>query len=301
MIRFSPLIDMGVDAYNAFEHHKKVYESAMEDLLAGESYTLTKINAIANNLQQQINDLCNNHWHLPQMAIGTQQHHLAAMGQRTRNTTSTMDIRTHRDIPNTGPHANQELPPFAQSSGTIPRPPPFVSPVNQSTPQALNHLIQDVSPAITCWHGGGHPEYALDGINELSNDDLTSLGLDDKYYDTVLKSHEQIMSSTPHPKDRMDDCCFDDMSATQALLKHPAWDHLIDTSPKFGWSFINIPAATPCHFLSPWFHLKALICRVPQKGTWTLPLQPGHLQVLFYGSCTLCNIADFDATGGYIH
>ncbi len=74
MIQFLLLIDMGVDAYKAFEQHKKVYESVMKDLLAGESYTLTKINSIANNLQQQIHDFCNDHLHLPQMAIGTQQH-----------------------------------------------------------------------------------------------------------------------------------------------------------------------------------------------------------------------------------
>jgi hypothetical protein len=37
MVRFLLLINMGVDAYNAFEQHKKVYESAMENLLAGES------------------------------------------------------------------------------------------------------------------------------------------------------------------------------------------------------------------------------------------------------------------------
>jgi hypothetical protein len=41
MVRFSPLINIGVDAYNAFEQHNKVYESAMEDLSAGESFTLT--------------------------------------------------------------------------------------------------------------------------------------------------------------------------------------------------------------------------------------------------------------------
>jgi hypothetical protein len=73
-VQFLPLIDMGVDAYNTFEQHKKVYESAMEDLLAGELYTLTKINSIANNLQQQIHDLCNDHRHPPQTAIDAQQH-----------------------------------------------------------------------------------------------------------------------------------------------------------------------------------------------------------------------------------
>jgi hypothetical protein len=47
----------------------------MENLAAGELYTLIKINSIADNhLQQQIHDLRDNHWHLPQTAIGTQQH-----------------------------------------------------------------------------------------------------------------------------------------------------------------------------------------------------------------------------------
>jgi hypothetical protein len=142
-VQFLPLIDMGVDAYNAFEQHKKVYESTMEDLLAGESYTLTKINSFANNLQQQIHDLCNNYRHLPQMAIGTQQHQMATMGQGTWNTTLAMDIRTHQDIPNTGPCAIQEFPPVAKPSGTVPHPTPSVSPVNQSTPHPLNCLIQD--------------------------------------------------------------------------------------------------------------------------------------------------------------
>ncbi len=75
MVRFLPLINMGVNGYNAFEQHKKVYESAMGDLSASESYTLTKINSIANNLQQQFHDLVHsNHWHLPQTVIDTHQH-----------------------------------------------------------------------------------------------------------------------------------------------------------------------------------------------------------------------------------
>ncbi len=93
----------------------------MEVSLAGELYTLTKINSIAKNLQQQIHDLCDDHLHPPQMVIDAQQHQMATMGQGTRNMTSPMDVRTHRDIPNTGPCANQELPPVAQSSGIVPR------------------------------------------------------------------------------------------------------------------------------------------------------------------------------------
>ncbi len=157
------------------------------------------------------------------------------MGQGTWNTNSAMDICTHQDIPTTGPHANQDLPPVAQSSGTIPHPPPSVSPVNQSTPRALNRLIGDALSDIKRWHGGGHPEYALDGIDELSDNNLASLGMDDKYYDAILESHEQIMSSTPCRGDRIDDCHFDNASATWVALKHPAWDHLIDASPE-GWS-----------------------------------------------------------------
>jgi hypothetical protein len=61
MVQFLPLINMGVDVCTTFEQDKKVYVSAMEDLLAGELYTLTKINSIVNNLQQQIHDLCNEH------------------------------------------------------------------------------------------------------------------------------------------------------------------------------------------------------------------------------------------------
>ena len=166
MVRFSPLIDMGVDVYNAFEQHKKVYESAMEDLLAGKLYTLTKINSIADNLKQQIHDLRNDHRLLPQTTIGIQQHLMATMGQGTWNMASAMDVRTHQNIPNTGPRANQELPPVSQSSGTVPHPTPIVSPVNQSTPCALNRIIQDALSDVECWHGGGHPEYVLDGIEE---------------------------------------------------------------------------------------------------------------------------------------
>jgi hypothetical protein len=109
-----------------------------------------------------------------------------------------------------------------------------MSPVNQSTPRALNRLIQDELLDINQWHSGRHLEYLLDKIDKLSSKDLTSLGLDDKYYDAILESHEQIMSSKPCCGERMDDHHFDDASATQAVLKHPAWDHLIDTSPK-GW------------------------------------------------------------------
>ncbi len=173
-------MNMGIDAYNTFEQHKKVYESTLEDLSAGESYTLTKINSIANNLQQQIHDLCDDYRHLPQMAIGTQQHWMATMGQKTWDTTLAMDVCTHRDIPNVGPCANQGLPPIAQLFGPIPHPTPTVSPLNQSRPCALNRLIQDTSLDVKHWHGGGHPEYALDEIEELSDDNLTSLGMDDK-------------------------------------------------------------------------------------------------------------------------
>ncbi len=38
----------------------------------------------------------------------------------------------------------------------------------------------------------------------------------------------------PPRGDQMVNCCFDDASATRAVLKHPAWDHLINTSPE-GW------------------------------------------------------------------
>jgi hypothetical protein len=82
------------------------------------------------------------------------------------------------------------------------------------------------------WHGGGHPEYALDGVDELSDSNLTSIGLDDKYYDAIFESHEHIMSSKPRPGDQMDNCRFDDASATWAALKHLTWNHLIDTSPE---------------------------------------------------------------------
>jgi hypothetical protein len=123
------------------------------------------------------------------------------MGQGTWNMTSAMDVRTHQNIPNTGPRANQELPPVSQSSGTVPHPTPIVSPVNQSTPCALNCFIRDALSDVRHWHGSGHPEYALDGIDELSNNNLTSLGLDDKYYDAILESHEQITSSMPRCRD----------------------------------------------------------------------------------------------------
>jgi hypothetical protein len=93
-----------------------------------------------------------------------------------------------------------------------------VSPVNQSTPKALNHLIQDASLDVKQWHGDWHPEYALDGIDKLSNNDLASLGLDDKYYDAILELHEQIMSSMPRCGECMDNRRFDDTSATWVAL-----------------------------------------------------------------------------------
>jgi hypothetical protein len=143
LVQFLPLIDMGVDAYSAFEQHKKVYESAMEDLLAGKLYTLTKINSIANNLQQQIHVLCNKHRTLPQMASDTHLNWMAMTDCDTWETTSAMDVRTHRDIPSTGPQDNRWLPPIAQSSGTVPHPSPSVSPMIQATPLALHRLIQN--------------------------------------------------------------------------------------------------------------------------------------------------------------
>jgi hypothetical protein len=232
IVQFLPLINMGVDAYTAFEQHKKVYESTMEDLSAGELYALTKINSNADNLKQQIHDLHDKHQTLPQMVSGSHQHWMVTMGRDTWDTTSAMDVCIHQDIPSTGPRDNCRLQPVAQSSGTVPNPSPSVFPVNQSTPHALHCLIQDASMDVKCWHGSRHPEYALDGIEELSDDNLTSLGLDDIYYDAILESHEQIMSSTPHHGERMDNCCFDDALATWAALKHSAWDHLIDTSPE---------------------------------------------------------------------
>jgi hypothetical protein len=73
----------------------------------------------------------------------------------------------------------------------------LVFPVNQSKPCALHCLIQDASLDIKPWHGSGHPKYALDGIEELSDNNLTSLGLEDMYYDAILESREQTMSSMP--------------------------------------------------------------------------------------------------------
>jgi hypothetical protein len=159
---------------------------------------------------------------------------MATTGWDTCDTTSAMDVCTHRDMPSTGPQDNWWLPPVAQSSGTIQHSSPSVSPVNQSTSCALHHFIQDASSDVKHWHGSRHPEYALDRIEEFSNNNLTSLGLDDTYYDAILKSHEQIMSSLPCCREHMDNCCFDEASAIQAALEHPAWDHLIDTSPE-GW------------------------------------------------------------------
>ncbi len=116
------------------------------------------------------------------------------------------------------------------------------------------------------WHGGGHPEYALDGIEKLCNGDLTSLGLDDMYYDAILELHEQIMTSTPRQEERMDDRCFGDAWATWAAHKHPAWDHLIDTSPEGWMEFYKSFCCNALPFLFPWFHLKASICRTTERG-----------------------------------
>ncbi len=107
----------------------------------------------------------------------------------------------------------------------------------------------------------------MDGIEELSDDNLTSLGLDDAYYDAILESHEQIMSSTPHHGERMDDCCFDDASATQTALEHPAWDHLIDTSPE-GWMEFYKSLCCNAMLFS--------IALVPFEGYNTLYCKKGH-------------------------
>ncbi len=98
-------------------------------------------------------------------------------------------------------------------------------------PWALMHLVDGALDNILCWHGGGDRTKEVDGTLELTDKDILSLGLNDKYFDVILASREQLMSLLH----------WDDQSKegahgpnTRGALKHPAWDCLSDTSPK-GW------------------------------------------------------------------
>jgi hypothetical protein len=71
----------------------------------------------------------------------------------------------------------------------------------------------------------------VNGILELTDKDLLSLGLDDKYFDAILESHEQLMSSLRRDDQSKEGARGPD---TRGALKHPAWDRLSDTSSE-GW------------------------------------------------------------------
>ncbi len=63
------------------------------------------------------------------------------------------------------------------------------------TSRALMRLVDGALDDILGWHGGGDCSKVVDGTLELTNKDLLSLGLDDGYFDAILESHEQLMSS----------------------------------------------------------------------------------------------------------
>jgi hypothetical protein len=203
--------------------------------LVGKIYTHTKINLIADSLQQKIHDLHKEPLIQPRLESIDRQHCCAAAGC---DTSSSMDVHTHWEMPSPIPHnvhwshSYIPLPPTTQSSGTIPLSSMTESPLNQGTLHALHCLTHDASVNNKCWHGGGQTKHAHNRIEELSDKDLSSLGLVSTFYDTILESHEQIVSSTPCHGDCTDDRCFNDASVTRAMLKHPAWDHLTVTSPE---------------------------------------------------------------------
>jgi hypothetical protein len=101
---------------------------------------------------------------------------------------------------------------------------------SNGTPQALEHLIDGLSEDVAQWHGGGDISRAVKGCRMLTEDNLTSVGVLGEYYDTILESHNQMIGN-----DR-----FKSGPDTHGALKHPAWNHLLDTSPK-GWMEIISP------------------------------------------------------------
>jgi hypothetical protein len=178
---------------------------------------------------------------------------------------------------------------------------PFLSPVNQSTPQALNRLIQDALPDVKHWHGSKYPEYALDRIDELSNKNLTSLGPDDKHYDAILESHEQIMSSMPCCGDRMDDRRFEDASATWAALKHPAWDHLIGTSPKGWMEFCKSLRCNPMSFSIALVPFESFNMSYREKGHGLCLCGLGICRYRSMDCALIAVLQTLIPTGGYLH
>jgi hypothetical protein len=147
-----------------------------------------------------------------------------------------MDVRTQLTVIPPGPHdvrwGSPALPPpLSGEHSCCPPRPDRLSPTGTTTPRAPGRLVKDVSHDIKRWHGGGYPEYALDGLVELSEDNLQSLDVVKPYYDPILKLHEQLLSAMFRTN-------FDKAAMTWAPLKHPAWDNLANNSPK-GWMEFN--------------------------------------------------------------
>jgi hypothetical protein len=111
------------------------------------------------------------------------------------------------------------------------------------TPWALARMIRDAPPNVLHWHEGGQATNGMDEVPFLMDNDLYSLNIQEEYYDIILELHEQVTMAWSQRSDRYDrfDTRTDRYSHadkrgpdTRAALKHPAWDHLTDTSPE-GW------------------------------------------------------------------
>jgi hypothetical protein len=92
-------------------------------------------------------------------------------------------------------------------------------------------LVDGASKDVLRWHGGEDCSRAVDGTPELTEDNLFTLGLVEGYFDVILELHKQLMSLLHWDDRSREGACGPN---TQGALKHPAWDHLSDTSLE-GW------------------------------------------------------------------
>jgi hypothetical protein len=106
----------------------------------------------------------------------------------------------------------------------------------------------DASSDVKRWHGSGHPEYALDGIDEWSNNDSHHLA----WMTSTMMHFLNHISKLCHL------CLVTETAWTIAtLMTHQLLGRHISTllgtmslthPPKVGLSFRSLFAAMPCHF-----------------------------------------------------
>jgi hypothetical protein len=194
--------------------------------------TKDRLNTICDELQEDVNVLYKK--------MNAPSRPTAANTPYVASTSSPMDVRNHSS-PTPQIHCDTLL---APQSYAIPDPVRTHVPVDHrtfdflctnlntmpqdaptsGTPRALERLIGGLLEDVVHWHGRGDRGHAVGGCKMLTKDNLMLVGVLREYYNTKLKSHDQLLEND-HLWNGPDTC---------GALKHPAWDPLLDTSPE-GW------------------------------------------------------------------